>query len=88
MSDAEKNRTIVLLSLVQGPRSGAALRELLAARLGTKDTVTRTVQRLSDRGLLRGEKRHHRLVVWHLTQAGITEAMRLVVARQEARAAP
>jgi DNA-binding transcriptional ArsR family regulator len=84
-SDGERNRAVVLLALAKGPRTGTDLRETLAARCGSKAAVSAALEVLSRRKLVRGDQ-YAKQFTWHLTQAGITEAMRLVLARQEARA--
>lgn len=77
---------IVLRALCEGPRTGTDLRDRLATACdGSKDNVTRALRKLKDDGLVRGVEEGRRCT-WHLTQAGITEAMRLIAERREARA--
>lgn len=89
MAECQQHRDLVLLALVKSPRSGSDLDDTLAVRCGTKDAVRNAREKLKALGLIRGEQQgqQRNFVVWHLTEAGIAEAARLLAERGKARAA-
>lgn len=65
----EVARREVLRALAKGPRTGAELRDDLAARCGSKDNVGRGIGELSRAGLITEAKRCGSHVTWKLADA-------------------
>ena len=68
--DQEHCRRLVGQLLLRGERTGADIRDELAARCGSKEAVGRAVQGAQKRGQVEPKRRAGDHVVWGLTDTG------------------
>ena len=68
----ETARTEVRRALAKGPRTGAQLRDDLAARCGSKENVGRGIGELARAGEITEHERHGSHVTWKLVERPAT----------------